>query len=144
MDIDRAGFAAAQAASQEVSRAQDDQQPLGVDRDFVCLENRYPVRVSATGVGLRFGNDMLAALARLARSRVPSGRVWGKLHQLVLSLLQEQGVLDWSVAIADSSSVRAVGAGKKPAQARLADATQAPNTICSPMPGVLDFSAVHQ
>ena len=44
--------------------------------------------------------------------------VWDKLHQLVLSLLQEQGVLDWSVAIVDSSSVRAVGAGKKQGQAR--------------------------
>jgi transposase len=44
--------------------------------------------------------------------------VWDKLHQLVLSILQEQGVLDWSVAVADSSSVRAVGAGKKPAPAQ--------------------------
>lgn len=44
--------------------------------------------------------------------------VWDKLHQLVLSLLHEQGVLDWSVAVADSSSVRAVGAGKKPAPVR--------------------------
>jgi transposase len=44
--------------------------------------------------------------------------VWDKLHQLVLSLLQEQDVLDWSRAVADSSSVRAVGAGKKPAPAR--------------------------
>ena len=42
--------------------------------------------------------------------------VWDKLHQLVLSLLQEQGALDWSLAIADSSSVRAVGAGKNRAQ----------------------------
>jgi len=38
--------------------------------------------------------------------------VWEKLHQLLLHKLQEQGVLDWSVAVADSSSVRAVGAGK--------------------------------
>ena len=54
--------------------------------------------------------------------------VWDKLHQLVLSLLQEQGVLDWSLAVVDSSSVRAVGAGKKQAQARLTGAKQAPNT----------------
>jgi transposase len=44
--------------------------------------------------------------------------VWDKLHQLVLSLLQEEGVLDWSRAVVDSSSVRAVGAGKKPAPVR--------------------------
>ena len=56
--------------------------------------------------------------------------VWDKLHQLVLSLLQEQGALDWSVVIADSSSVRAVGAGKKPGPARSIAARQAPNTIC--------------
>ncbi len=65
---------------------------------------------------MRFWHDVLAPLARLARSRVPSGRIWDKLHQLVLSLLQEQGVLDWSLAVADSSSVRAVGAGKNRAQ----------------------------
>jgi transposase len=42
--------------------------------------------------------------------------VWEKLHQLLLQKLQAQGVLDWSVAVADASSVRAVGAGKKQAQ----------------------------
>lgn len=44
--------------------------------------------------------------------------VWEELHQLLLEALQQQGALDWSVAVADSSSVRAVGAGKKPAQVR--------------------------
>jgi hypothetical protein len=38
--------------------------------------------------------------------------VWEKLHQHLLAKLQEQGALDWSVAVADSSAVRAVGAGK--------------------------------
>jgi len=56
--------------------------------------------------------------------------VWDKLHQLVLSLLQEQGALDWSLAVADSSSVRAVGAGKKQAPARSTGVKQAPSTIC--------------
>ena len=56
--------------------------------------------------------------------------IWDKLHQLVLSLLQEQGALDWSLAIADSSWVRAVGAGKKAGPARSIAARQAPNTIC--------------
>lgn len=68
MDIDRACSAAAQAAPQEVSGAQADQQPPSVDRDFVCLENRHPVGVFTPGDGLRFGNDVLAALARLATS----------------------------------------------------------------------------
>ena len=56
--------------------------------------------------------------------------VWDKLHQLVLSLLQEEGVLDWSVAVVDSSWVRAVGAGKKPAPVRSTGARPAPSTIC--------------
>jgi len=56
--------------------------------------------------------------------------VWDKLHQLVLNLLQEQGALDWSLAAVDSSSVRAVGAGKKPAQVQLTGVKQAPSTTC--------------
>ena len=56
--------------------------------------------------------------------------VWDKLHQLVLSLLQEEGVLDWSVAVVDSSSMRAVGAGKKPAPVRSTGLGPAPSIIC--------------
>ncbi len=56
--------------------------------------------------------------------------VWDKLHQLVLSLLHEQGTLDWSLAVADSSSVRAVGAGEKQDPARSTGVKQAPNIIC--------------
>ena len=43
--------------------------------------------------------------------------VWDKLHQLLLEKLQAQAGLDWSMAVVDSSSVRAVGAGEKPGQA---------------------------
>lgn len=53
--------------------------------------------------------------------------VWDNLHQLALSLLQEEGALDWSVAVADSSSVRAVGAGKKPGQAQQTGAKRVPS-----------------
>ena len=60
--------------------------------------------------------------------------VWDRLHQLVLTVLHEQGALDWSLAVADSSSVRAVGAGKKQAQVPLTGAKQAPSTTFSPMP----------
>ena len=56
--------------------------------------------------------------------------VWDKLHQLVLSLLHEEGALDWSRAVVDSSSVRAVGAGKKQGQVRSTAARRAPNIIC--------------
>jgi transposase len=56
--------------------------------------------------------------------------VWERLHQLVLSLLQEQDALDWSRAVADSSSVRAVGAGKNQAPVQSTAARQARSIIC--------------
>ena len=40
-------------------------------------------------------------------------RVWDRLHQVLLSQLRGADKLDFSRAIADSSSVRAIGAGKK-------------------------------
>jgi transposase len=40
-------------------------------------------------------------------------RVWDRLHQELLSQLRGADKLDFSRAIADSSSIRAVGAGKK-------------------------------
>lgn len=39
--------------------------------------------------------------------------VWAKLHRLLLEKLEDAGAIDWSRAIVDSSSVRAVGAGEK-------------------------------
>ncbi len=39
--------------------------------------------------------------------------VWDRLHQVLLSKLREVDRIDFSRAIADSSSIRAVGAGKK-------------------------------
>lgn len=40
-------------------------------------------------------------------------RVWNRLHQVLLSKLREAERIDFARAIADSSSIRAVGAGKK-------------------------------
>ena len=56
--------------------------------------------------------------------------VWERLHQVLLEKLQEREALDWSSAVVDSSSVRAVGAGKKQAPARLTGASPAPSTTC--------------
>ncbi len=39
--------------------------------------------------------------------------VWDRLHRILLSKLREADRIDFSRAIADSSSIRAVGAGKK-------------------------------
>ena len=41
------------------------------------------------------------------------GGVWDRLHQVLLSKLREAERIDFARAIADSSSIRAVGAGKK-------------------------------
>lgn len=40
--------------------------------------------------------------------------VWDRLHRLLLSKLREADRIDWSRAVVDSSSVRAVFGGKRP------------------------------
>jgi transposase len=40
--------------------------------------------------------------------------VWERLHRLLLEGLHGADEIDWSRAVADSSSVRAVGGGQKP------------------------------
>ena len=39
--------------------------------------------------------------------------VWQRLHELLLAKLREAGQIDWSRAVVDSGSVRAVGGGGK-------------------------------
>ena len=39
--------------------------------------------------------------------------VWEELHAVLLDRLQGAGLIDWSRAVVDSSSVRSVGAGEK-------------------------------
>jgi transposase len=39
--------------------------------------------------------------------------IWDKLYYLMLNKLQEAKQIDWARAVVDSSTVRAVGAGKK-------------------------------
>ena len=39
--------------------------------------------------------------------------VWQRLHELVLSKLREADQIDWSRAVVDSGSIRAVGGGGK-------------------------------
>jgi transposase len=41
-------------------------------------------------------------------------KVWDRLHQVLLSKLRAAERIDFSRAVADSSSIRALGAGKKP------------------------------
>jgi len=55
--------------------------------------------------------------------------VWDKIHELLLSKLRKAEQIDFSRAVVDSSSVRAVFGGQKPAQTRRIAAKKARNTI---------------
>jgi transposase len=61
--------------------------------------------------------------------------VFEALHHLLLSELRGAGKLDFSRVVVDSSSVRAVRGGKKPARARWTGARAAPSTISPSRPG---------
>jgi len=54
--------------------------------------------------------------------------VWPRLHELLLARLQAAGALDWSRAVVDSSSVRAVKGGPKRGRARSTVPERAPST----------------
>jgi len=42
--------------------------------------------------------------------------IWTKLHRLLLNKLREADKIDWSRAVVDSMSVRAVFGGRRPAE----------------------------
>jgi transposase len=56
--------------------------------------------------------------------------VWRKIHELLLAHLQAADRIDWSRAIIDSSSVRAVHGGKKRAGTPRIEASWAANITC--------------
>jgi len=55
--------------------------------------------------------------------------VWDKIHQVLLSKLRQADRLDFSRAVVDSASVRAVFGGRKQAQTQRIAARRARNTI---------------
>lgn len=65
--------------------------------------------------------------------------VWRRLHQVLLSELRGAEKLDFSRAVADSSSIRAVGAGKKVDRTQPIAVVQAANTTYSRMRRVSRF-----
>jgi transposase len=68
--------------------------------------------------------------------------VWQQLHELLLAQLRGADMIDFSRVIADSSSVRAVHGGKKPARIPRTDARPAPSTISWSTPLACLSSAV--
>lgn len=56
--------------------------------------------------------------------------VWKRLHQVLLNKLQAADQIDWSRAVVDSASVRALFGGERPAQTQRTEAKRAPSTTC--------------
>ena len=56
--------------------------------------------------------------------------VWRELHRVLLDKLNAADKIDWSRAVVDSTSVRAMHGGKKRAPARSIDARRARSTTC--------------
>ncbi len=59
--------------------------------------------------------------------------VWDRLHRRLLDKLRAADQIDWSRAVVDSGSVRAVGGAKKPAPTRRIAARKGRNTTSSRM-----------
>jgi transposase len=56
--------------------------------------------------------------------------VWAKIHRVLLQKLEDASQLDWSRAVVDSTSVRAVFGGRRPAQIPRIAANPAPSIMC--------------
>jgi transposase len=56
--------------------------------------------------------------------------VWHKLHRVLLDRLNAAGKIDWSRAVVDSASVRAMHGGKKPARTPRTGARAGRSTTC--------------
>lgn len=56
--------------------------------------------------------------------------IWTKVHRMLLNKLREADKIDWSRAVVDSTSVRAVFGGRRPARIRRIDGKMGLNTTC--------------
>lgn len=67
--------------------------------------------------------------------------VWQRLHALLLDKLREADKIDWSLAVVDSTSVRAVFGGRRPARIRRIDGKMGANITFSPMATAFRWSS---
>lgn len=58
--------------------------------------------------------------------------VWTRVHRVLLEMLHEAGLIDWSRALFDSAMVRAVGGANKPARIPRIAASSAANITSRP------------
>ena len=82
----------------------------------VRSSQRHSLGDVASGVGLRFRYDLLETLARLA-----GGGIWDLIHFALLDWLSRYSRIDWSRAVVDSCSVRAVFGGLRRDQIQLTE-----------------------
>jgi transposase len=75
-----------------------------------------------------FGVGKMSCWRRLAAWK--KAGVWQKVHELLLSELHADGRIEPRVALADSTTLRAVKGAKRPARTRPTAAKPAANTTC--------------
>lgn len=56
--------------------------------------------------------------------------VWDEIHRLLLNELRAADQIDFSRAVVDSGSIRAVGGAKKPVQTQRIGGSRVPSTMC--------------
>jgi transposase len=66
--------------------------------------------------------------------------VWDRIHRVLLAKLRRADKIDWSRAVADSTSVRAVSGGRRPGPAPRIAARTGANTTCSPTSAASRFA----
>lgn len=66
--------------------------------------------------------------------------IWDKIHHVLLNKLRQADRIDFSRAVVDSASVRAVFGGRKQARTRRIDGNWGRNITFSPMPEVFPLS----
>ena len=87
------------------------------------LRSGIPWQMLPRQMGCGSGSTCWRRLVRWQRAGV-----WQRLHEVLLAKLQEAGQIDWSRAVVDSASVRALKGGPKPARTPRTKANRAANT----------------
>ena len=90
----------------------------------LCAQDGHPLGVFAARVGVRLG---MTCWRRL-RAWQQAG-VWKRVHHILLNQLRAADRIDWSRAVIDSASVRAVGGGRTPVPIRPIGANRAANIM---------------
>ena len=67
--------------------------------------------------------------------------IWDKIHHVLLNQLRQANQIDFSRAVVDSASVRAVFGGRKRARTRRIDGNWGRNITSSPMPKASPLSS---